>query len=64
MSASRSHISHDDLAVAGYAACTAFVIAVLPVLLIALLGWVTTLDFYLSCSAVFALVVYAEEGEL
>ncbi len=56
--------SQADTAVVGVAACAALAVTGLPLLLTALFGWVTTLDFYLACSALVALIVYAEEGEL
>jgi hypothetical protein len=57
-------VSHADTVLAGVAACVAFSVVALPVFLVVLFGWVTTLDFYLACSALVALIVYAEEGEL
>ncbi len=64
MNASGYQHSHADTVVVGVAAGVALSVVGLPVLLTALFGWVTTLDFYLAFSALVALIVYAEEGEL
>jgi hypothetical protein len=52
-----------DTVIAAAAACLALATVGLPVLLTIAFSWITTLDFYLASFAVFALIVYAEEGE-